>query len=103
MSSSPVHSPCVGRCDPGAPPRGERSATALEISAAPRAVRGAGPGVAAERGREGSAAEPPVGGLKRSGAALVPAGASPAREGPGRELLHPRQRRCSISFLCGSV
>lgn len=63
FSSSPIHSPRVGLCDPGAPctrasPRGKRNAKDLEISAAPREFWGAGTGLPARRGREGIAADP---------------------------------------------
>lgn len=87
FSSSPIHS--VGLCDPGAPctrasPRGKRNEKDVEISAAPHKFWGAGLGLPARARRDGMAAEPPAGGLKRSGAALVPTGHLACQRSVGR-------------------
>lgn len=50
----------------------------------PASSRGAGLGLPVKRGREGIAAEPPAGGLKRSGAALVPVGHLACQQSAGR-------------------
>lgn len=93
FSSSPIHSPCVGLCDPGAPctwasPRGKRNEKDLELRAAPREFPGsrAAPPCRAGKGRHR------CGWLREGWSSTGPVGTSRASapcEGPGRSSFVP--------------
>lgn len=111
FSSSPIHSPCVGLCDPGAPctqasPRGKRNAKDWRSVTLPVSSWGAGLGLPVKLGREGIAVELLTGGLTRSGAVLVPKGCLACQQCVGRTRAVASSSppgHCSISFLCGSI